>query len=126
MMQRHSGLRASPTHIPLLRSAMLLTGLGLDSGFIVFSRNGKPHTIDCMMRSPATSRTTDPRWLFHRRRWPDAIDDVKRRMYCMACRQRRRERIRPMVDKTKKAPTGAPLLLPSDYDWRKLIVRYRS
>ncbi len=65
-------------------------------------------------------------WLFHRRRWPDAIGDVKRRMYCMACRQRRRERIRPIIDKTKDAPTGAPLQLPGDHDWKKLIARYRS
>lgn len=57
---RHCGLRARPTNMFLLRSAMLLTGLGLAVGFIVRSRSGNPHVIDCMMRWPSLSRTTTP------------------------------------------------------------------
>jgi hypothetical protein len=65
-------------------------------------------------------------YLFYRRRWPDAITDVKRRLYCMNCRQRRRQRIMPIIDKTKDAPTGDLLQAPSDYEWKKLIARNRS
>ena len=46
MRQRRCGLRASPLHMGFDRSAMLLTGLGFESGFMPFRRSGKPHTMD--------------------------------------------------------------------------------
>jgi hypothetical protein len=64
--------------------------------------------------------------LFHRRRWPDPIADVKRRFYCMNCRQRGRQRIMPIIERTREPPTDEPLQAPSDYEWKKLIARYRS
>ena len=60
MRQRPCGLRARPLHMGFDRSAMLLTGLGFESGFIPFRRNGKPHTMDCRTRSPSASRITMP------------------------------------------------------------------
>src|SRR5258708_39469207 len=41
MRQRPCGWRASPIHMGFDRSAMLLTGLGFESGFMAFRRGGK-------------------------------------------------------------------------------------
>ncbi len=46
MRRRPCGLRASPLHMGFDRSAMLLTGLGFEFGFMPFRRRGKPHTMD--------------------------------------------------------------------------------
>src|SRR6266851_5758024 len=53
-------LCASPLHMGFDRSAMLLTGLGFESGFMPFRRSGKPHTMDSSTRSPSASRITMP------------------------------------------------------------------
>jgi hypothetical protein len=57
MRQRPCGFFASPLHMGFDRSAMLLTGLGFESGFMPFRRNGKPHTMDSRTRSPVTYQT---------------------------------------------------------------------
>lgn len=56
----HCGLAASPFHIGLARSATLLTGLGLAVGDMPLSRSGKPQAIDWSVRTPPSSRMTNP------------------------------------------------------------------
>ncbi|MCW3848126.1 hypothetical protein OF829_12820 [Sphingomonas sp. LB-2] len=65
-------------------------------------------------------------YLFDRKRWPDDIPSARKRFYCSLCRCNRRVKIRPQIDKTHDTPTGPKLPDPSDYDWKKLIARYRS
>ncbi|WP_066793549.1 hypothetical protein [Sphingomonas soli] len=65
-------------------------------------------------------------YLFHRRHWRDDVASVCQRFHCPHCLLARRAKIRPLIEKTKDAPTGPKLEDPSDYEWKKLIARYRS
>ena len=65
-------------------------------------------------------------WLFQRNRWQDALEDAKRRLYCSRCLKRNRRKVAPWIDKTRDAPTGAPLPDPPDHEWKRQIARYRS
>lgn len=65
-------------------------------------------------------------WLFHRKHWSDDVRSAIKRLYCGCCWQDRHVKVTPRLDKTHDAPTGAPLPDPSDYEWKKLIARYRS
>ena len=65
-------------------------------------------------------------YLFYRKHWTDELRDVMRRLYCGRCWQQRHVKIKPQLDKTHDAPTGAKLTDPPDYEWKKLIARYRS
>ncbi|MEP7007328.1 MAG: hypothetical protein ABI810_15185 [Sphingomonas bacterium] len=65
-------------------------------------------------------------YLFYRKHWNDDIESARKRFYCSLCRLTRRVRTTPRIDKTQDAPTGPPLQDPSDYEWKKLIARYRS
>ncbi len=60
LRQRHSGFLARPIHVGFRRSAMLLTGLGFESGIMLFKRSGKPQIMDCRIRSRSCSLTTIP------------------------------------------------------------------
>ena len=65
-------------------------------------------------------------WLFHRKHWPHDIASARKRLYCSLCRLSRRVKVMPAIDKTHDAPTGPKLEDPTDYEWKKLIARYRS
>jgi hypothetical protein len=64
--------------------------------------------------------------LFDRKRWDDHIASAARRFHCAYCRKQDGSLVRPKLAKTKDDPTGAALELPSDYEWKKLVARYRS
>lgn len=65
-------------------------------------------------------------WLFQRKRWNDDLMDAARHFHCGPCSENGAGRQAPWIDKTRDEPTGEPLPLPSDYEWKKLIARYRS
>jgi len=65
-------------------------------------------------------------WLFYRRHWSDDLASATKRFYCSYCRRTDRTKIAPRIDKTQEPPTGDPLEGPTDYEWKKLIARYRS
>lgn len=65
-------------------------------------------------------------YLFYRKCWPDDLRAARERLYCALCWGQRRVKIAPRLDKTNDEPTGPLLENPSDYEWKKLIARYRS
>jgi hypothetical protein len=65
-------------------------------------------------------------YLFYRKHWSDDLASARKRFYCSLCRLSRRVKIIPSIDKTHDAPTGPKLEDPTDYEWKKLIARYRS
>lgn len=65
-------------------------------------------------------------WLFRRKGWADTLEDVRRRFYCARCHAQRRRKLSPAIDKTRDAPTRAPLPDPPPHEWKRQIARYRS
>lgn len=65
-------------------------------------------------------------WLFHRRGWPDRFAEVERRCLCGACLKRTGRKVRgAKLELVEEEPTGAPLPLPAQADWRRELGRRR-
>jgi hypothetical protein len=65
-------------------------------------------------------------WLFHRRGWPDRFRDVRRRCVCSLCLARTGAKVRdPALALVEAAPTGAPLPMPAQAEWKRALSRRR-
>lgn len=59
-------------------------------------------------------------WLFHRRGWLAAFEDVRRRCVCIMCLHRRGEKVRnPRFELVHDEPTDTSLPMPSEIDWKR-------
>jgi hypothetical protein len=67
-------------------------------------------------------------WLFHRRRWDDALRTAGRRFRCANCSYaaKGRGRLAAEVSVTGDEPTGRQPPLPDEREWKRLVNRQRS
>ena len=65
-------------------------------------------------------------WHFHRREWPDRFGDVRRRSVCSSCLERLGRKVRnPRLELVDEEPTGDPLPMPTEADWKRELRRRR-
>ena len=65
-------------------------------------------------------------YLFQKRGWRDRFNDVRRRTYCQACLDKDQLKVRlPRLELVHEAPTGDPLPLPTQPEWRRALSRNR-
>lgn len=65
-------------------------------------------------------------WLFHRRGWNDRFPHLRRRAVCSACLGGQGRKIRqPKLDLVYDDPTGTPLPMPPEHEWKAMVRRVR-
>ncbi len=65
-------------------------------------------------------------WKFQRRGWPERFREVQRRAVCMPCHDGAGMIIRnPALTLVHEPPTGDPLPLPPEHEWRRELRRRR-
>ena len=65
-------------------------------------------------------------WYFHRREWPDRFRDVQRRCVCRLCLENSGSKVRdPRLELVNDAPTGEPMPMPTQAEWKRELRRRR-
>jgi hypothetical protein len=66
-------------------------------------------------------------WLFHKRRWDDALRSAGRRFRCLVCDGARGQaRATAALTITRDNPTGPQPPMPDEREWKRLVNRQRS
>lgn len=65
-------------------------------------------------------------WMFDRRGWDDDLPRALRRFYCARCWRRRHVAERPRFAIATVPPEGPQFAYPPEWEWKRLISRYRS
>jgi hypothetical protein len=89
----------------------------------LFDAAAQHYAIKLTCRRCRHQRIFDPHalwYLFEKKGWPDYLRDVRRRCRCAECGARE-----PTLDLVHEAPTGEPLKMPSEQEWKRMRTRRR-